>query len=69
MASIRLGNGSLAAILPDHANRPQKEQKSHKTKGPELPPAGDWRTTDADEILRRQLRAREEAEKVEHGRE
>jgi hypothetical protein len=37
-----------------------KAKKTAKKKGPELPPAGDWRTTDADEILRRQLRAREE---------
>jgi hypothetical protein len=36
------------------------KRRSTKSKGPELPPAGDWRTTDADEILRRQLRAREE---------
>ena len=33
-------------------------------KEPSLPPAHDWRTTDADERLRRQLRAREERMEV-----
>lgn len=33
---------------------------------PELPPAHDWRTTDADEIAKRQMRAREERFRIEN---
>ena len=35
-----------------------------KGKGPVLPHPTDWRTTDADEILKRQLRAREERHRI-----
>ena len=35
-----------------------------KTPADQLPPATDWRTTDADEILKRQLRAREDKARV-----
>jgi superfamily II DNA or RNA helicase len=37
-----------------------------KKRSPEPPPAQDWRTTDADEILRRRLRAREGRFRVEN---
>ncbi len=35
-------------------------KKKRRKEGPALPPATDWRTTDADELAKRQLRAREE---------
>jgi hypothetical protein len=37
-----------------------KQKKSAKKSGPPLPPQTDWRTTDADELAKRRLRAREE---------
>jgi hypothetical protein len=50
--------------MPKPSIRPSGELKKapgrRKRKGPVLPPATDWRTTDADEIVKRQIRAREE---------
>ena len=38
--------------------------RRRKNPASQLPPATDWRTTDADEILKRQLRAREERHRI-----
>ncbi len=47
---------------------PNKKQEKQKTKSGadeiRIPAAGDWRTTDVDEVNRRRLRAREEAMQV-----
>ncbi|MDR1284393.1 MAG: DEAD/DEAH box helicase [Opitutaceae bacterium] len=44
--------------------RAQPAARRRKTLADRLPPATDWRTTDADEILKRQLRAREERPRI-----
>ncbi len=42
----------------------KKPSKSKQKKAPRLPPTTDWRTTDADELLKRQLRAKEETFRI-----
>lgn len=42
----------------------KKAAKSKKRKSPPLPPPTDWRTTDADELLKRQVRAKEETFRI-----
>jgi hypothetical protein len=42
----------------------KKSSKSKRKKTPPLPPPTDWRTTDADELLKRQLRAKEETFRI-----
>jgi hypothetical protein len=51
---------------PRHSSSEQSSRSGRKNRksGPALPPATDWRTTDADEIARRQLRAREERMRI-----
>ena len=41
---------------------PRPRQSGHTA--PRQPPASDWRTSDADEILKRQIRAREERYRI-----
>ncbi len=43
---------------------PVKKAARRRKKGPQLPLATDWRTTDAHEILKRQLRAAEERPRI-----
>ncbi len=43
-----------------------KSRRSTSKPGPNLPPPTDWRTTDADEIAKRKLRAREERHRIEN---
>src|SRR5688572_22416731 len=43
-----------------------KRTSRRSTGSPALPPPTDWRTTDADEILKRQVRAREERARIEN---
>ncbi len=45
---------------------PAPKSARRKKRGPDLPPATDWRTTDADEIRKRQLRAREERHRIDN---
>ncbi len=43
-----------------------KSSRPKKKAGPALPPPTDWRTTDADELAKRQMRAREERHRMEN---
>ena len=45
---------------------PSRRPKKKPTPADQLPPATDWRTTDEHEILKRQLRAREDRARVEN---
>ena len=53
---------------PSQMPAKKKKISAKRKKSPEqsLPPASDWRTTDAEEILRRQVRAREEQHGIEN---
>ena len=44
--------------------KPRKPARKTRASGPTLPPATDWRTTDADELAKRKLRAREERHRI-----
>jgi hypothetical protein len=43
-----------------------KNPRPKKKSAPSIPPPTDWRTTDADEIAKRRLRAREERHRIEN---
>ena len=44
--------------------KPKKPARKSGAAGPVLPPHTDWRTTDADELAKRRLRAREERHRI-----
>ncbi len=44
--------------------KPKAPARRPGARGPALPPATDWRTTDADELAKRRLRAREERHRI-----
>lgn len=44
--------------------KPRKTVRKAGAPGPALPPPTDWRTTDADELAKRKLRAREERHRI-----
>src|SRR6266542_3050329 len=44
--------------------KPRITVRKARAPGPALPPATDWRTTDADELAKRKLRAREERHRI-----
>ncbi len=44
--------------------KPKKAVRKAAAPGPALPPPTDWRTTDADELAKRKLRAREERHRI-----
>jgi superfamily II DNA or RNA helicase len=44
--------------------KPKKPARKPGASGPTLPPPTDWRTTDADELAKRKLRAREERHRI-----
>ncbi|MFP4204387.1 MAG: DEAD/DEAH box helicase [Opitutales bacterium] len=46
------------------STRKKVKRKRPTRKQPDLPPVSDWRTTDQQELLRRQLRAREEKHRI-----
>ena len=52
------------ALKNSELRSPRKPPKGKRSDDILVPPEGDWRTTDDDEINRRRLRAREEAMKV-----
>jgi hypothetical protein len=54
----------MRAETPTKSQRRKRKGRSGKQPDIKLPPAGDWRTTDEDEINRRRLRAREEQPRI-----
>ena len=44
--------------------KPRKTTRKGGASAPALPPPTDWRTTDADELAKRRLRAREERHRI-----
>jgi hypothetical protein len=54
----------MKEILRAAPGKSKTKASRRKGKGPVLPHPTDWRTTDADEILKRQLRAREERHRI-----
>ena len=63
-SGLRVVKEKMRVRQPTDSRSGKRRRRPNRQPNIELPPVGDWRTTDEDEVNRRRLRARKEQPRI-----